>query len=301
MCLCRLVSIDRYRGSSPAAQNDWKRFFAAGGGTGRSLTGVSIYGIITKCHSMCMANETKGEVGHMQRWKNILFILVLGGILLSCRDVIVPVVPTPTSQEISHSIETPLPIPLETTPQTLETTDSDEGIQFDNLFTEAAPIAGMDISDDPNILRTRFVRVNFDLLTVPEEPTESQPEGEVLELNLFDDVILKVIVDRVTSDPLGNITWTGHLEGESPSRVSLSIAGETMSGEIETQGFFYRVEHVENGIHVIYEYEQSTSSSGEGPPGLDSTPHVSPQVPVTVTHVEARTLETAPDQVELII
>jgi hypothetical protein len=173
--------------------------------------------------------------------------------------------------------------------------------QTDTLFTTVDQPENIDAVQDSTIIRSRFVAINFDLLTGAEGSRGSKSDSDTLNLNLFDDIFLTVVLDRVETDPSGSFTWIGHVKGNEPSRVSLSIAGEMMSGEVETHGVFYRVEHVENGIHMIYEYEQAISSSGEGPPGLDSTPHVSPQVPVTVTHVEARTLETNPDQVELII
>lgn len=234
----------------------------------------------------------------MWSWRTSWVLLFIGGMLVSCRtDVTIPATPTPTL----HTTETPVILPSETASPTQEVMDSEEGDQSDSLFTETASVEELDATSDPDIVRTRFVKVNFDVLNVPEGSTESQLAGKFLELNLFDDVVFKVIVDRVTTDPLGRVTWTGRLEGEGPSRVSIVVNNEMMVGEIESPEIYYRVDHVDDGVHVIYEYARSAFDTTEGPPVVDSNPHVSPQVKVAVEYVEVRLLETDPVQVELVI
>ena len=100
---------------------------------------------------------------------------------------------------------------------------------FDNppdLFSDAGPPADFDLVDDPSNSRTRYVNVDFGLLS-----------QETFTLNLFDDVSYVAVLDRIAGNATGNFTWVGHLEDSEHSRVTLVVKnGSVLVGNIAASG-----------------------------------------------------------------
>jgi hypothetical protein len=57
--------------------------------------------------------------------------------------------------------------------------------------------------------------------------------SDALTLNLFDDVIVTAVRDRMIDKVKGTTSWIGHVEGEPDSEVFLTIHGNTMSGNVQ--------------------------------------------------------------------
>ena len=222
----------------------------------------------------------------MRYWKVFGVILLLAGALSACSQGESALVEDPSTVQESETA------PNEAHENATEI-QREENAPSDALFTDAEAKDPVDITDDTNILRARVVEVDLDFLAVSE--------GDTLILDLFDDISLEVIIDRVAADPIGNMALEGHFGIDSPSRVLIEIEGDQVSSQLKAPEGLFQIAPLENDLHAIYELEPAETNTKAGPPGSDSNPHVSSQVPVKVTHVEARTLEPAPDQVELII
>ena len=67
-----------------------------------------------------------------------------------------------------------------------------------NLFSEVEVQGDVPIPDDPTIVRTRLVNVNFDLLGNTALPAKT------VRLNLFDSVVFTAVFDRTETNSLGS-------------------------------------------------------------------------------------------------
>jgi peptidyl-Asp metalloendopeptidase len=74
---------------------------------------------------------------------------------------------------------------------------------------------------------------------------------DTLTLNLFDDVVVTAVRDRMIDNVKGQSTWIGHVEGEQDSEVYLTIHGNTMSGNVQIGDKTYEIEPNGNNQHDI--------------------------------------------------
>lgn len=88
--------------------------------------------------------------------------------------------------------------------------------------------------------KNRSVTVHTDLLS-----------SESLTLNLFNDVVVKAIRDRLIDNVKGHTTWIGHVEGEQNSEVFLTVHGNTVSGNVQIGNKTYEIEPKGNNQHEI--------------------------------------------------
>lgn len=94
--------------------------------------------------------------------------------------------------------------------------------------------------------RKRAVAVHTDLL-----------EMDALTLNLFDDVVVTVVRDRLIDKVKGSSTWIGHVDGEPESEVFLTIRGQIMSGTVQIGEEIYEIEPKGNNRHDIIQVDLS--------------------------------------------
>jgi hypothetical protein len=76
-------------------------------------------------------------------------------------------------------------------------------------------------------------------------------------LDLFDDMVIKIKVDKIEKD--GNaIIWTGHVEGETYSEVSIVTIGNVVSANINIplKGL-YEIRPLDNGTHTVSQIDPS--------------------------------------------
>lgn len=88
--------------------------------------------------------------------------------------------------------------------------------------------------------RNRSVNVHTDLLW-----------SDTLTLNLFNDVTVTAVRDRIIDNVKGNTTWIGHVEGEQDSEVFLTVRGKTMSGNVQIGQDLYEIETRGNNKHDV--------------------------------------------------
>ena len=75
--------------------------------------------------------------------------------------------------------------------------------------------------------------------------------SDSLTLNLFDDVVVTAVRDRLIDNVKGYTTWIGHVEGEQESEVFLTVRGKTMSGTVKIGADLYEIETHGNNTHEI--------------------------------------------------
>ncbi|MDD5113889.1 MAG: M12 family metallo-peptidase [Methylobacter sp.] len=89
-------------------------------------------------------------------------------------------------------------------------------------------------------IRNRSVNIHSELLT-----------GDTITLNLFDDVIVTAVRDRLIDNVKGSTTWIGHVEGEQESEVFLTQRGNAISGTVQIGTKTYDIEPKGNNKHDI--------------------------------------------------
>ncbi len=108
-------------------------------------------------------------------------------------------------------------------------------------------------SDNPSIVRTRYVSPNFDLLS----PDTTGDTTDLVLLNLFDDTSYVAQRHHVAGRRAGNFTWQGTIQDVENSRVTLVIRNDqVMVGNIILPDGIYQVRYVGNDVHAIYQIDE---------------------------------------------
>ncbi|MFA5984464.1 MAG: M12 family metallo-peptidase [Methylococcaceae bacterium] len=89
-------------------------------------------------------------------------------------------------------------------------------------------------------MRMRSVNVNTDLMIT-----------DTVTLNLFDDVIVTAVRDKLIDNVKGHTTWIGHVEGEADSEVFLTMHGHTISGLVQIGANTYEINSKGKNQHEI--------------------------------------------------
>ena len=115
---------------------------------------------------------------------------------------------------------------------------------------------------DPTTIRSRYVRINFDLLTRSEAPLPDalQPgpiQKSPIILIFFDDVFFTAVKDGIELRSENRYTWYGHIEGMAHSQVIIVVEDGSMAGDVRVSSDLYEIRPIGEGIHAIYEIDQS--------------------------------------------
>ena len=133
------------------------------------------------------------------------------------------------------------------------------------LFTEIPdPVSNeKSVSDAPEVIRDRTVRIDFDLLVSGNEP---------IELNVFDDVTYSAIMDRRQNNQDGSFTWIGMIQNQPESSVVLTANLETriVSGTVFVDFKTYAINYVDRDVYSIVEIDPSQFPEDDDSPVLDS-------------------------------
>jgi len=129
------------------------------------------------------------------------------------------------------------------------------------LFVEVAdPTIAKDsvAAFNPTIIRSRIVKIDWDILAVAEDSSRRKiSAGNVLLLNLFDDTSLTARLYHGQARSEEHFIWTGHVEGDRGSQVTMVVQDGVMVGNIRVSGEFYQVRYLGGGVHVIYEIDET--------------------------------------------
>ena len=143
----------------------------------------------------------------------------------------------------------------------------------DATALSAAAPAGLDAAvpqDDPAVVRTRRITVDFSRLPGPQRRRTLAIDRPV-RLDLFPDVVITATFDRFDPNPMG-VTWVGHVEGLPASTVTLVYGGGRLAASVVMPGASYQVRPALAPvrpfgvpIHVVSQIDQSASPP-ETPP-----------------------------------
>lgn len=121
------------------------------------------------------------------------------------------------------------------------------------LFRDANSSAEAGRADDADVMRTRLVVPDLDLL----HQWGDGGSGARLLLNLFDDAAFWAVLDRVESNPSGSQSWIGRLDGVLYGSVILVVKDGVLMGNISSGDGLYRVSYVGEGVHAIQEMDSA--------------------------------------------
>jgi hypothetical protein len=103
---------------------------------------------------------------------------------------------------------------------------------------------------DSKLLRYREVRVNIDGLKAAMQAGKGR-----IRLDLYADLNVNVLSERIEKYSDNNYVLTGRIEGEAFSSVSLAIQNNVLIGNLNTgKGNRYAISYKGDGIHNINEY-----------------------------------------------
>ncbi len=154
-----------------------------------------------------------------------------------------------------------------------------------NLFTWTSTIPDA-ISQQLSLPRPEVKRSHFAQLHLDRMASVSFQDGaDRITLNLFDDVLLTAIKDRLERRSLTDYSWFGHIADAPHNQVILTVEQGSMAGSITVEGEHYGVDAIyqirpaPGGLHEIRQIDQNMfqeSSTTEGK--LDYIPVTSPKI-----------------------
>ncbi|MEW6266122.1 MAG: M12 family metallo-peptidase [Thermodesulfobacteriota bacterium] len=108
-------------------------------------------------------------------------------------------------------------------------------------------------SRETTVLRGRLVRINSDSF----QTLKTSAWSETITLNLFDDLVLTAVHERLEKAPLNRVLWFGRLKGEDRGQVIMVLDQGNLTAVISRPGGLYEVRPLTGGTHVIREIDQS--------------------------------------------
>ena len=161
------------------------------------------------------------------------------------------------------------------------------GISVKELFTDVSYkdelYTGMDKDkQDPAVVRSRYVNINFDLLVEGKDVSSDSKEADSssIVLNLFTDVSFTAINERVERRSSNSYTWYGWIVESDVGQVVLVVENGHMAGNITIGEQMHQIRSVSNSMHAIYEIDQSAYPD-EAPPIPVKSPDTSELLPPT--------------------
>ena len=104
------------------------------------------------------------------------------------------------------------------------------GLAEDTLFSSDVQ-SRMDLEkQNPAIERSRYVQINFNVLSELDRGRTKWAESIVL--NLFDDVTLTAYRDRVERRSSESVSWFGRIEGFEKGQVILVVRDGNITGNV---------------------------------------------------------------------
>jgi hypothetical protein len=128
-----------------------------------------------------------------------------------------------------------------------------------HLIPDALYMKKAEEKQDPTVVRSRYVHVNFDYLK-KEVP---------FILNLFNDISVRAVRKRLGIRSETRFSWFGRVAGMKHSSVVLTIEDGHMAGNITIDERFYQVRPFGDGIHSIREIDQSAFPEEDCAPPIE--------------------------------
>jgi len=124
------------------------------------------------------------------------------------------------------------------------------------LFIASAEQGSIDRAGEPTVLRSRYVDISLDLL-LGEDGAPRELDGNPITLNFFVGTALGAVLDRVEPGYGGGFVWTGRVQGEPLSLVTLAVKDGVMAGTVLLPGGVFEISYAGNGMHAVSEIDQS--------------------------------------------
>ncbi|MCB0175225.1 MAG: hypothetical protein H6631_18780 [Anaerolineaceae bacterium] len=121
------------------------------------------------------------------------------------------------------------------------------------LFTPTDTVTITD--NEPGVIRSRSVEINFELLGGPDVSDLAQPAaGSKVTLNLFEDERFVAVLDKIERNPSGSYSWIGHVENSEYSHVVFVIKQSVLIGTISTVDQSFNIGY-HGGAQIISELD----------------------------------------------
>lgn len=162
----------------------------------------------------------------------------------------------------------------------------------EGLFTDSIQAGSL---DRPAVaVRSRSVNVDFDMLGAAWAK-----RGNVLELNLFNDVSFKAVLKTAKKVSPKGVAYVGKLKGVGLSTVTMVVEDGLMAANVVFPGGAYQVRYAGDGVHVVSEVDQAAyppeaepipadlpNDSGADEASADVASLRSPQIEVMVVYTD---------------
>ena len=110
----------------------------------------------------------------------------------------------------------------------------------------------------PKPKRSRFVEPDFGALNAPAlRKNEIRKIERKLTAALFDDTVLHIELEGVERNAVEAMVWSGKIEDDDGSTVSIVVKERAMVASISTSGKRYMIEPVEDGAHEAFELDST--------------------------------------------
>ncbi len=125
-----------------------------------------------------------------------------------------------------------------------------------SVLMDAGDVAGIRAETGPEVMRSRLARVDVSAL-----PSNVEAEGSTVALQLFENLSVNVVIDKVDPGLVGTTgrVLVGHLEGQDDrSRVFLSeLDGVLVVDVLAPQFGNFQVRYLGEGVHAVLEVDES--------------------------------------------
>jgi len=145
------------------------------------------------------------------------------------------------------------------------------------------------ISTPPEAIRSRHASVNLNLLGGSGKgirASAKQDRPDEIMLNLFEDVELIAVLERIEFQNNNSYSWIGRLKDDPFSQAIFVVKDDFVVGNIRNISGIYQIRSIQEQIHVIYEIDEarfpesindtisvSPSQQAEGETGLQAVNH----------------------------
>jgi len=124
------------------------------------------------------------------------------------------------------------------------------------LFREVPEPANRE-SDPPEIVRTRFVDFNSDILLNSDGHPKELPAGSLLKVNLFPDVNYTGVIEEVQENGANNYTWVGSLQDVEYSYMYIIYTEGVFIGHFASPEGVYEVRYKKDDLYQVVLIDQT--------------------------------------------
>lgn len=125
------------------------------------------------------------------------------------------------------------------------------------IFRDTSRQGSVDPGALPTVRRTRRVEIDFGRVFPGGEGPSAARAAARLTLNLFPDLCVTAVRERVTDLGRGTVQWEGRVPGASPGTVTLIVDDTLMIGTLRIDREVYEIRYLGDGIHVVTDVDPS--------------------------------------------